>query len=123
VGHHHHTHAATRGILWTSLAVTLAFTVFEVYAGWRAGSLALLSDAGHNFIDAVALLLAAIGLYFQGKPADRVRTFGYQRAGVVCAFVNAVTLIVISLYIFWEAGSRLVHPRAVDDRFGSLCSH
>ena len=82
----------------------------------RAGSLALLSDAGHNFTDAVALLLAAIGLYFQTRPADHTKTFGYQRAGVVAAFINAVTLIVISLYIFWEAISRLMHPQAVDER-------
>jgi cobalt-zinc-cadmium efflux system protein len=115
VGHHHH-HTATGRILYVSLFVTLAFTAFEVYEGMRAGSLALLSDAGHNFTDAIALLLAAIGLYFQGKPADQIKTFGYQRAGVVTAFVNAVTLIVISLYIFWEAITRLMHPRAVDDK-------
>lgn len=99
-----------------SLVATLAFTAFEVYAGFRATSLALLSDAGHNFTDAVALLLAAVGLYFQRRPADQQKTFGYQRAGVIAAFINALTLILISLYIFWEAVSRLVHPQAVDDR-------
>jgi cobalt-zinc-cadmium efflux system protein len=76
----------------------------------------LLSDAGHNFTDAVALLLAAIGLYFQTRPADQVKTFGYQRAGVIAAFINAVTLIVISLYIFWEAITRLMHPQNVNDK-------
>jgi cobalt-zinc-cadmium efflux system protein len=116
VGHHHHHHTATGWILRASLIVTLAFTAFEVYEGIHAGSLALLSDAGHNFTDAIALLLAAIGLYFQGKPADQIKTFGYQRAGVIAAFVNAVTLIVISFYIFWEAATRLMHPRAVDDK-------
>ena len=114
-GHHHH-HTPTGGILWASLVVTLAFTGFEVFAGLRAGSLALLSDAGHNFTDALALLLAAVGLYFQTRPADQVKTFGYQRAGVIAAFVNAITLMVIALYIFWEAVSRLLHPQAVDDR-------
>jgi len=118
VGHHHHHHTttATGWILWASLVVTLSFTAFEVYAGLRAGSLALLSDAGHNFTDAVALLLAAIGLYFQTRPADHTKTFGYQRAGVIAAFINAVTLIVISLYIFWEAVTRLMHPQPVDDK-------
>lgn len=87
-----------------------------MFAGLRAGSLALLSDAGHNFTDAVALLLAAVGLYFQSRPADTVKTFGYQRAGVIAAFINAVTLIVISLYIFWEAITRLLHPQGVDDK-------
>ena len=114
--HHHHTTTATGWILWASLVVTLSFTAFEVYAGLRAGSLALLSDAGHNFTDAVALLLAAIGLYFQTRPADHTKTFGYQRAGVIAAFINAVTLIVISLYIFWEAVTRLMHPQPVDDK-------
>ena len=114
--HHHHHTTATGWILWASLTITLAFTAFEVYAGLHAGSLALLSDAGHNFTDAIALLLAAIGLYFQTRPADQVKTFGYQRAGVVAAFINAVTLIVVSIYIFLEAITRLIHPQAVDDR-------
>lgn len=117
MGHHHHDHSGGTGwILQVSLAATVAFTIFEVYAGVRSGSLALLSDAGHNFTDAVALFLAAIGYYLQGKPADQVKTFGYQRAGVVAAFLNAATLIAISLVIFWEAIARLIHPQPVDDR-------
>jgi cobalt-zinc-cadmium efflux system protein len=117
VGHHHHDHSGATGwILRVSLGATLAFTIFEIYAGVRSGSLALLSDAGHNFTDALALFLAAIGYYLQAKPADQVKTFGYQRAGVVAAFLNAATLIVISLVIFWEAIARFIHPRPVDDR-------
>jgi len=99
-----------------SLAATLAFTVFEIFAGFRSHSLALLSDAGHNFTDALALLLAAVGLYLQGKPADHTKTYGYQRAGVITAFLNAATLIVISLAIFWEAVGRMLRPQQVDDR-------
>ncbi len=87
-----------------------------MYAGLRSGSLALLSDAGHNFTDALALLLAAIGLYLNGKPADQHKTFGYQRAGVVAAFLNAATLVLVSVYIFWEAVTRLIHPQIVDDK-------
>jgi len=117
VGHYHHDHSRGTGwILQVSLAATLAFTIFEVYAGVRSGSLALLSDAGHNFTDAVALFLAAIGYYLQAKPADQVKTFGYQRAGVVAAFLNAATLIAISLVIFWEAIARFIHPQPVDER-------
>jgi cobalt-zinc-cadmium efflux system protein len=64
VGHHHHDHSGATGwILRVSLGATLAFTIFEIYAGVRSGSLALLSDAGHNFTDALALFLAAIGYY------------------------------------------------------------
>lgn len=90
--------------------------MFEVYAGLRAHSLALLSDAGHNFTDALALLLAAIGVYLQSKPADHKKTYGYGRAGVITAFLNATTLVAIALFIFWEAVGRIVQPEPVDDR-------
>jgi cobalt-zinc-cadmium efflux system protein len=117
LGHHHHNHAHGTGwILRLSLVATLAFTVVEVYAGFRSGSLALLSDAGHNFTDALALLLAAVALYLQEKPANQVKTYGYQRAGVIAAFLNASTLIVISIFIFWEAANRIVRPQPVNDR-------
>ena len=82
----------------------------------RSGSLSLLSDAGHNFTDAFALLLAAIGIYLGGKPADHQKTYGYERAGVITAFLNASTLILIALGIFWEAVVRLLHPQPVNDR-------
>ena len=75
------------------MGVTFLFVVLEVVAGLRAHSLALLSDAGHNFTDAGALLLASIGYYLQAKPADEIKTYGYHRAGVLSAFVNALTLI------------------------------
>ncbi len=118
MAHHHHDHSAHRTgwILWFSLAATLAFTGFEVYAGLWSQSLALLSDAGHNFTDALALLLAAVGFYLQDKPANHVKTYGYHRAGVIAAFVNAATLVVISLFIFWEAAWRFIHPEPVNDR-------
>jgi cobalt-zinc-cadmium efflux system protein len=117
LGHHHHNHAHGTGwILRLSLVATLAFTAVEVYAGFRSRSLALLSDAGHNFTDALALLLAAVGLYLQEKPANQVKTYGYQRAGVIAAFLNASTLILISLFIFWEAANRIVRPEPVNDR-------
>ena len=115
---HHHSHGTNRTgwVLYLSLAATLAFTAFEVFAGLRAGSLSLLSDAGHNFTDALALLLAAIGVYLQSKPANQSKTFGYGRAGVIAAFLNAATLVIVSLGIFWEAIVRLMKPEPVDDR-------
>lgn len=98
-----------------SLLLTAGFVVFELFAGIRAHSLALISDAGHNFTDALALALAAFGFYLQSKPADSVKTYGYQRAGVLAAFVNALTLIVLSGYIFWESYQRLLHPEEVHE--------
>lgn len=114
MAHHHYSHG-TGWVLRFSLVATLAFTAVEVFAGCRAHSLALLSDAGHNFTDALALLLAAIGLYFQSRPADQSKTYGYQRAGVLAAFVNALTLIVISCIILWEAVQRIIAPQPVDE--------
>lgn len=110
MAHHHHHGSSTGAILYISLVATLAFTLLEVIAGFRSHSLALLSDAGHNFTDALALVLAAIGYYLQSKPANKTKTYGYGRAGVIAAFLNASTLIVISLVIIWEAIIRLIHP-------------
>jgi cobalt-zinc-cadmium efflux system protein len=98
-----------------SLAATALFVAIEAAAGVQAGSLALLSDAGHNFTDALALLLAWFGAWVQSKPADSVKTFGYHRAGVLCAFVNALTLVALSFWIFWESYERLLQPKAVNE--------
>ena len=115
MSHHHHPTHGAGWILRLSIFATLAFTGFEAYAGFRSGSLALLSDAGHNFTDALALVLAAIGLYFQSKPADHVKTYGYQRTGVIAAFLNACALLIISFAIIWQAVGRMIHPEPVND--------
>ena len=113
---HDHGHArATGQILRWSFLATVIFVAVEVIAGIRAGSLALLSDAGHNFTDALALVLAAIGVYLQAKPADSVKTYGYHRAGVLTAFVNALTLIGIAVFIFYEAWHRFMTPHHVQE--------
>ena len=110
--HHHHRHGTGRILQWSS-AVTVLFVVVEVIAGIRAHSLALLADAGHNFTDALALVLAAIAVFIQSKPPNDVKTYGYHRAGVLAAFINALTLIAISLWIFYESWQRLLHPEPV----------
>jgi cobalt-zinc-cadmium efflux system protein len=94
---------------------TFAFMGLEVFAGIRAHSLALVSDAGHNFTDALALLLAWFGFYLQSRPADEVKTYGYHRAGVLTAFVNALTLVALSAWIFYESWQRLAHPAPVQE--------
>jgi cobalt-zinc-cadmium efflux system protein len=110
---HSHTHDGTGRALIASLVLTIGFVVFEAVAGFRASSLALLSDAGHNFADAFALLLAAFGFYLQSRPANAVKTFGYHRAGVLAAFVNAVSLVVLALALFFESYRRLRNPQPV----------
>jgi cobalt-zinc-cadmium efflux system protein len=99
-----------------SLAATLAYVVVTFAAGLRAHSLALLSEAGHNVSDFLALLLSFTAVYFQSLPASDSKTFGYPRAGVLAAFINAATLIVIALWIVIEAVHRLSAPVAVQPR-------
>jgi len=111
--HHGHSHSGTGRALILSLILTLGFVVFEAIAGFRASSLALLSDAGHNFADAFALVLAAAAFYLQSRPANQTKTFGYQRAGVLAAFVNAVSLVVLAIFLFFESYERLRNPRPV----------
>ena len=94
---------------------TTAFVLVELIAGIRAHSLALLSDAGHNFTDALALGLAWAGFYLQAKPADEVKTYGYHRAGVLSAFVNALTLVALSVWILYESTMRLRAPEPVNE--------
>jgi cobalt-zinc-cadmium efflux system protein len=120
-----HAHAApgpgkgtgrTQSVLRFSLVATLAYVALTFVAGLRAHSLALLSEAGHNVSDFLALLLSFAAVYFQTRPADHSKTFGYQRAGVLAAFINAATLIVISVWIGIEAVHRLSAPVAVQPR-------
>jgi cobalt-zinc-cadmium efflux system protein len=105
-------------VLRFSLFATLLYIVILVIAGVRAHSLALLSEAGHNLSDFLALLLSWVALYFQSRPADSSKTFGYHRAGVLAAFVNSVSLIVIAAWIFYEALGRLRAP--VDVHAGTM---
>lgn len=109
---HSHDHGTGNVLRWSTV-ITVAFVVIELVAGIRAHSLALISDAGHNFTDALALLLAWFGLYLESKPADESKTYGYHRGGVLAAFVNALTLIALSLFILFESVVRLRHPEPV----------
>src|ERR1035437_9140070 len=118
-----HLHAApspganrTTSVPRFSLVATLAYVALTFVAGLRAHSLALLSEAGHNVSDFLALLLSFAAVYFQTRPAKKSKTFGYQRAGVLAAFINAATLIVISIWIAIEAVHRLFAPVAVEPR-------
>lgn len=109
---HHHGLSSRQALAWSFAATTL-FVLIEVVAGLRAHSLALISDAGHNATDALALALAWSAVFIQGRPADESRTYGYQRAGVLAAFVNALTLGALSLWIFYESWVRLLNPAPV----------
>src|SRR6202012_5737556 len=102
--------AATQRVLRLSLAATLAYVLLTLLAGLHAHSLALISEAGHNASDALALVLSFVAVYFQTRPATDTKTFGYQRAGVLAAFLNALTLILISVWIAFAAFHRFTQP-------------
>ncbi len=115
-GHHGHghVHGPTSGTrLWVSLAVTLLFCAGEAIAGWIGHSLALMSDAGHNLSDAVALGLAAYAVAAVKKPAGGRHTYGYVRISTLTALFNSSTLVVIALFIAVEAVGRFRHPEPV----------
>ena len=110
---HSHGGPGTSRVLRISLAVTLVYIVLLVVAGIRAHSLALLSEAGHNLSDFLALLLSLVAVYLQARPPSTTKTYGYHRAGVLAALVNAVSLLAVSFFIFYEAFQRLQHPAHV----------
>ena len=112
---HVHSHGGERTskVLKISLFVTMAYIALLVVAGVRAHSLALLSEAGHNLSDFLALLLSLVAVYIQNRPPSKTKTYGYHRAGVLAALVNALSLVVVSFFIFYEAFHRLQNPQQV----------
>ena len=106
----------TGKVLRISLAVTLGYIILLVVAGIRAHSLALLSEAGHNLSDFLALLLSLVAVHLQSRPPSATKTYGYHRAGVLAALVNAASLVVVAFLIFYEAFRRLQHPEPVQPR-------
>lgn len=117
-GHHGHSHAPDRSIgkraLRIVLALTAAFTVAEVIGGVLTGSLALLADAGHMLSDSLSLMVALFAIWLAERPVSPNRSFGYQRAEILAAAVNGLTLVAISAWIFVEAGMRFGDPPEVE---------
>jgi len=103
-------------VLKISLAATFCYVVATFYFGVRAHSLALVSEAGHNVSDMLAIVLSFVAVYFQTRPATSEKTFGYQRAGVLAAFVNALALIVLAAWIGIAALHRLATPEPIQPK-------
>lgn len=99
--------------LLIALALNLGITVAEVVGGVVSGSLALIADAAHNFSDAASVLVSYIAWRISRRAANERRTFGYARAETVGALINLTTLIIIGLYLLYEAGARLLEPTEV----------
>lgn len=102
----------TRRIFWALLLIG-GFTVVEVIGGIVSGSLALLADAAHMFVDTVSLFFAWIAFKLSRRPADNSRTFGYHRFPVLVAYTNGVFLVVVVGFIFFEAAERFMSPTPI----------
>ncbi len=117
-GHEHahgHSHAAAGGRkgLLIALTITLFMMIAEIIGGLLSNSLALLSDAGHMFTDTLALALSFLAMKFADMPATDRKTFGFYRLEILAAFLNGITLVIISLYIMFEAYQRILNPPPV----------
>ena len=104
----------TTSHLALSLFLTLAFVIFEAAAGIFGNSLALLTDAGHNLTDVIALGLSWFAIRLTAQPANARKTYGYHRAGILAAVINSTTLILIALGVFYEAYKRFNTPSEVN---------
>lgn len=110
--HHRHGSGHLRPLVW-GLVITFAFALVEAVGGWLSGSLALLGDAGHMATDALALALGAVAALLAQKPADRELSFGWGRAEVLAAVVNALFMLLIIIAIGVAAIDRLRAPQPV----------
>ena len=111
-GHVHAGAGGRRGLLY-ALGITLFMMIAEIVGGVLSNSLALLSDAGHMFTDTLALALSFFAMKFAGMPATEKKTFGFYRLEILAALLNGITLVLISLYIMYEAYQRILNPQPV----------
>ncbi|OMP65632.1 cation diffusion facilitator family transporter [Domibacillus epiphyticus] len=111
-GHHHHGSSNKSALKWAFMLIS-TYMIVEFIGGLMTNSLALLSDAGHMLSDAAALGLSYAALTVGKKAASNKKTYGYKRFEILAAFINGITLIAISLYIFFEAYQRIMNPPEV----------
>ena len=116
MAHHHHPEGLETGDSRIVLAVgvNLSLTAAQVIGGLFAGSLSLIADALHNLSDAISLIIAYAARKVARRPSDESMTFGYGRVEMVAALVNYTTLILVGLYLAYEALTRFFHPQSVD---------
>lgn len=112
-GGHNHIHTDNKKALFLSFLLIMAFMIVEVIGGLYTGSLALLADAGHMLSDAIAMGLALFAFKIGEKAASTSKTYGYKRFEILAAFLNGLTLLIISITIIWEAVQRFSAPPEV----------
>jgi len=113
---HHHHEIETMGDrrLGWAIAINMLLTLAQIVGGIVSGSLALIADALHNFSDAASLLIAWVARRIGRQPPDHFKTFGYKRAEVIAALINLVTLVIVGLYLIYEALWRMVEPQVIE---------
>ena len=110
--HHHHHEVQGKNLLF-SIVLNLVITAAQVIGGLISGSLALISDALHNFSDVLSLVFSYVAHKLSKKKASVNQTFGYKRAELIAAFVNAMTLIIVALFLVYGAIERFFNPQFI----------
>lgn len=100
--------------LFVAITINMLLTLAQIIGGIISGSLALIADALHNFSDAASLLIALVARKIGRQPADHFKTFGYKRAEVIAALINLVTLVIVGLYLIYEALWRIYEPQIIE---------
>jgi cobalt-zinc-cadmium efflux system protein len=111
--HKHQVDGSTRRLLIT-LLIVLVIMVAEIVGGLLSNSLALLGDAGHMLVDALALSISLIAIWIARRPADTAKTYGYHRVEIMAALTNGVILVLVAVFIFYQAYQRLLEPTEID---------
>lgn len=114
-GHDHGTDNLGDGRLLITVSVNVLLTFVQIIGGILSGSLSLIADAIHKLSDAASLGVALVARKIGNKPADEYKTFGYKRAEVIAALINLVMLIIVGLYLVYEALRRLIKPEVIED--------
>ncbi len=112
--HHHHHHNVSGKNLFLTIVLNVIITVSQIAGGIISGSLALLSDAMHNFSDVLALVIAYVANRLAARPNSESKTFGYRRAEIIAALFNASVLVGIAVFLIVEAVHKFFHPEAID---------
>ncbi|KAF0248193.1 MAG: cation efflux system protein CDF family, partial [bacterium] len=116
-GHHHISGLENVNLkLKISTAITILFVVAQVITGFYTNSIALISDGVHNFTDALALIIALLSIWLQKRPVSLSKTYGYNRAGILAAFINSSSLMVIVAWLCYESVQRIFNPQPIETK-------
>ncbi len=122
MSHHHHHAPVTGWRLLVTMLLNFAITIAEIIGGIMSGSLSLISDALHNFSDGLSIIISYAALRLAGQPFSQRHTFGLKRVEILAAVINATVLVMISLYLFYEAVLRWIHPEPVHGQLMTIAA-